>query len=364
MNLSNTTETFLADDEGFYADVDREANTTNLTSTVLVFYTRYNWDVLRAFLEELRFKVGYFLWQRLSIVFAIIGVFGNGFIIAVLAKGNTHFCSTSLFILSLALADLFVTGYFIHGFFNANGYALGSYNIIDCKLITFLLALGNWASPLTLTLISIERVCSVVVPHKVKNMFTRKVAIFLVLAVWTISLANTLMQDYILKNVITPSGAPVCAIDREENPVIYRIYGTTSVIIKYGSWLVNVICMIIIIRSLLQNSVVRKGKSVKTPVKSVTLSLLTVNIIYFLFTTPVVMYDSYILLSVPELKSIFHFYNHFIESTILKFFSHTNNVLNFFIYFLIGTKFRQESKDFLLSFKVFRMCHHKITLTK
>jgi hypothetical protein len=61
MNLSNTTiENFLADDEGFYADVAREANTTNLTSTVLVFYTRYNRDVVLAFLEGLRFKVGFF----------------------------------------------------------------------------------------------------------------------------------------------------------------------------------------------------------------------------------------------------------------------------------------------------------------
>jgi hypothetical protein len=118
-DVSNTTiESSLADDEGLYADVDREANTTNLTSSILVFYPRYNLNVLlAALLEELRFKVEMFLWQRLSIVFAIISVIGNGFIIAVLAKGDKRFCSTSLFILSLALADLFVTGYFIDGFF-------------------------------------------------------------------------------------------------------------------------------------------------------------------------------------------------------------------------------------------------------
>ncbi|XP_060600294.1 melatonin receptor type 1A-like [Ruditapes philippinarum] len=361
MSLNNTTiENFLADDEGFYADDDREANTTDLTSTVLVFHTRYNWDVLLAFLEELRFKVGRFLWERLSIAFAIISVIGNGFIIAVLAKGNKHFCSTSLFILSLALADLFVTGYYIEGFFYNNGYILNSYNSLDCKLRLFLSVLGYDASPLTLTLISIERVCCVVVPHKVKNMFTRKVAIFLVLAVWTISLADTVLFAYIKRHLRTASGG-VCVIIPIETPVTYMIKTVIDVILKNVGWLVNVICTIIIIRSLLHNSVVRKGKSVKTPVKSVTLSLLTVNIVYVLFVTPMVMYDGYNLLFAPRHVSIFEFYNHVIEHAILKFFSHINNVLNIFIYFLLGAKFRQESKEFLLSFKVFRMCHHKIT---
>jgi hypothetical protein len=159
----------------------------------------------------------------------------------------------------------------------------------------------------------------------------------------------------------------ICAIDTRATPVTYRIKFTTDVFLTYGSWLVNVICTIIIhviIRSLLHNSFVRKGKSVKTPVKSVTLSLLTVNIVYFLFVTPMVMYDGYTVLFVTQRKSIFEIYSHLIESVILKFFFHINHVLNIVIYFLIGAKFRQESKEFLLSFKVFRMCHHKITLIK
>jgi hypothetical protein len=57
---------------------------------------------------------------------------------------------------------------------------------------------------------------------------------------------------------------------------------------------------------------------------------------------------------VPQWEGFFGFINLLSVNNILKFFSHINNVLNFFIYFLIGAKFRQESKDFLFSFKIFK----------
>jgi hypothetical protein len=258
--------------------------------------------------------------------------------------------------MSLALADFFCSGNLVDGFLISNGFIFSSYNSFDCKFRKFLQILGNDASPLTLTLISIERLFSVVVPHKVKNIFTRKVAIILVLIVWTISLGTTCLYAYINVFVITPHDQPMCVIPQVQMRVPYQITTIINQIVKFGSWLINISCMIVITRALLQNSFASSGKSVKTPIKSVTLSLLTVNVVYFLFMTPIVMHDGYTMAFSDARITMFEFYNLLNVNNILSFFSNINNVLNIFIYFLIGAKFREYSKEFLLSFKMFRMC--------
>ncbi|XP_060566512.1 C-C chemokine receptor type 4-like [Ruditapes philippinarum] len=334
-------------------------NVTNLTTnTILEFYPTNNLAELFAMLEELRFKVSDFFWERLSIVFAIISVIGNCFIIAVLGKKGEKLSSTSIFILSLALADLFVSGYFIEGFLVSNDYILGAYSTFDCKFRRSFQILGRNASPLTLCLISVERVFCVVIPHKVKNIFTRKVAFFLLLAVWSISLAFISLYAFNYIFVITSLGNHLCVIPYSEKyiSVTYRISSIMGFVLKNGTWLINVICMIIITRTLIQNVVVRGGKSVKTPVKSVTLSLLTVNAVYILFMTPIVLYDGYVMAFMEKELNLFEFYNHINVHNILQFLSNINNVLNIFIYFLLGAKFRKDSKEFLLSFKLLQIC--------
>jgi hypothetical protein len=151
---------------------------------------------------------------------------------AVLAKSDKKHFSTSLFIMSLALADLFVSGYFIDGFLIANDYIRGSYNVFDCKLRHFLSGVGSEASPFTLTLISIEREFCIVVPHKVKHIFTRRVSICLTLFVWLFSKASKSMRAENNVFVITPYGAYICVIDRVAKSVMYEIIRTADFITK------------------------------------------------------------------------------------------------------------------------------------
>ncbi|XP_053384603.1 melanocyte-stimulating hormone receptor-like [Mercenaria mercenaria] len=317
----------------------------------------YPWDYkyfyffdYEAWYNQFRFKLELFLWTKLTLVLAIVCILGNVLIIIVLTQKTSRIFSTSIFICSLAFSDMFISIYLLEGFLISNGYIVKAYHEVDCLFRLFLPRAGSRASSMMLAVISIERAVSVKIPHKVKLIFTVKAARLIVTAVWFIAISTTGLTTYVYTYVIFRD-TPQCLIDQTNKRIAYRVNFFIGKTLLIGAWIVNLVCMIYIIKALTKN-VVGKDKSNKKRIKSVTKTLLIVNIVYFLCVTPDLCYNTYIfvLRNVIYVRwSFIEYSNHFNANNIMILIGYCNNVSNFFIYFLSGSKFRSETKDYFLS---------------
>jgi hypothetical protein len=177
--------------------------------------------------EEL--KITLFVYY---IVFMFLAILGNTLIIYIVFSNKSIRTSTNIFIVNLAvcdhgipffllpkkIAELFVGRYvwLIHG---ETGLAL-------CKIVPFVYDVFIDCSTFSLLLITFDRFCAVLLPHK-RHLLSTKVVAILICLTWLVSIS---MVAVFLKifHIVQANGKIIC-VDFWSDPKAYSAYFITLI---------------------------------------------------------------------------------------------------------------------------------------
>ena len=119
------------------------------------------------------------VWLYGSPILIVSGTIGNILSFAVMLWKKIRHTTTSLYLCVLAVVDTAVlyTGLFMSWYrINLNGYDVTHWDGFACKFFVFFLNGLQQFDSWILVSVTLERVCAVFLPHKHKEIFTKKVA--------------------------------------------------------------------------------------------------------------------------------------------------------------------------------------------
>ena len=302
--------------------------------------------------EDLAYKIR-IIFPPIMLVF---GVPGNVICIIVLCRLRKTQYST--YLVCLAVADLVFLG--IWKTFDWLSSVLHLYRVDSDGIICRIQLLGYFSclqiASWMQVLVTIERVVSVVSPHKVRGLFSTERALT------SVVLTSMVIFGLNVSFLIAPardanfSNGRYC-FDNENfryqaNNVWPWIYLSLGYFIP---WIALLFGNALIILTLRRN--IRHNKSAlsidtgisirKYKVSIVTKRVIALNIVYNVCVTPICIYS---LLSLFNVKAS----NSELVSAILSALMLVNNSISFFLYIVLGSKFRQEVLKMILTFKCFR----------
>ena len=219
---------------------------------------------------------------------------------------------------------------------------------LSCRISFFLLYFGSHLSSWTLVLVAIERLISVAWPLRAFEYCSRRRLVMAwIVLVFCLSFMN--MHIFWTGNVIQlePQHYPACAFEAKYFHFAYTIFPLVDMCIMASTFIVLFICNILII-IILTKAKRRRSSDMHSSgnqgqhdhVKGITTMLLTVCVFYMLTTTPLNIYLLHANVAPGVDKLI---------STILSLLYCTNNSVNFCLYVLSGSRFRQTLIDMCIS---------------
>lgn len=264
----------------------------------------------------------------------------NILILLVLMQKKHRGSSINIYFILLAAADLLVN-------FRTFLYWLEKNNIIaythdiECQLSTFYPVFAMVCSSWTLAMISIERMLGVSIPHRVRLICTKTLAKTCVVFIWVIALAlgitNAWFSIYSKKSL-------KCEIEKSKVDIFAR----------YITWLDFIFDMALPFVIILINSIViscylatrmRNSANTKSFGISISIVVLTINIGFVVTQFPYGVLFLYKQANKYDQSDERWNYLSYIQhiALVLKY---LNNGLNFYFYFLTGSKFRRDTKNF------------------
>ena len=296
------------------------------------------------------------VYRILVPIAVIIGLCGNSLSIAVMLRKPFRNTSTSVYFIAtsvyfIAIADninLFVlTSYIVlqFGFF----IDLSSYSTWTCKLFNFASFVFPQLSSWILVNISIERFVAVYRPFKAKQLFTPKKAI-LGLCVITVLLLITNIQYILMSEMLNENGNIVCT--RKNIPLFWARFIRWLDDLMYSIIPIFMLCMleVLIVYHIRRVQVVRTGNHDSNTITkqnvSVVRTVLTLTTTFIILTLPIclssMVYEHTSDMQFEKMNSKLLDAMH-ITFMIMSF----NFCVNFFLYCLTGSKFRQELNTML-----------------
>ncbi|XP_053382689.1 adenosine receptor A1-like isoform X1 [Mercenaria mercenaria] len=294
--------------------------------------------------------------KYLAFMIWTVAVPANILIVSILTKEKHRTPSTCVYFLSLAFADLCVN-------FRTFNFWLVRSNLVtytsdfECQIEKGYPLLGMLASSWTLATISVERMLSVCIPYRMKNVCTVNVARASVVTIWMVSISIALLNGW-----FHHMGEVNCEIKNEYRDFfidhIVHLDYCLDVVIPFFVILFNSVITIVRLRS-------RKTSSKTVPKafgKSISILVLVISAIFFITQVPygiVFVVQQVNLRSTSNLRMCYLLY----LERILLVLKYVNYALNFYIYFLTASQFRQETKEVFISCKerFFAFC---VRLTK
>ncbi|XP_045180185.2 adenosine receptor A1-like isoform X3 [Mercenaria mercenaria] len=282
--------------------------------------------------------------KYLAFMIWIVAVPANILIISILTKKKHRTSSHCVYFLSLAFADLCVN-------FRTFNFWLVRTNLVtytsdfECQIEKGYPLLGMLASSWTLATISVERMLSVCIPYRMKNVCTLNVARASVVTIWIVSISMALLNGWFHQ-----MGSVDCEIKNEYHDffidhIIYLDYCLDAVV-PFFIILFNSVITIVRLRSRKTSS-----KTVsKAFGKSITILVLIINAVFFITQVPygiVFVVQQVNLRSISKLRMYYLLY----LERILLVLKYVNYALNFYIYFLTASQFRQETREVFISCK-------------
>nr|KAG5703614.1 hypothetical protein BaRGS_002488 [Batillaria attramentaria] len=270
----------------------------------------------------------------------ILGNFGNIMIILVMRKMSSNASGFPLLFTAVAVNDLLllyvvllplwvllVSGYFIQGASEA-----------ACKMYVWmmysLLTLSAWL----LAAMTAQRSMSIVWPLKMRASRPRRQALVTVLI---LVIASFAFCSFSLWGATTEGvDGKQCwwrsEFDAKVAHVFYCIAAFLNTALPFA---VIVVCNCLMIRAVKLHSARKQSDSQAVMVSRMTLTLIVVSLTFIVLTLP--MYVMMIISDgVSERDFAFHFWGNFV--TLLGL---TNSAINFFLYIMTGSRFRQEAKN-------------------
>lgn len=277
----------------------------------------------------------------ITFIILIVAFPANILIITVLIHEKHRSHSTSVYFLSLALADLFVNFRTFNFWLVRSGMVKYSTDF-ECQIDKGYPLIGMLASSWTLATISIERMTSVYLPFTIKNVCNVKVARVVVTLIWSVSLCVALFNAWIHR-----IESDVCVVKTEYrdvfiNHIIYLDYFLDSVVPFFIILFNSILTLARMSRR--QN---HSSTSSKAFGKSITGLVLMINAVFFVTQFPYGII--FIFQQLNEYSSSRPRLDYLEGITLVL--KYVNYALNFYIYFLSASKFRQETKSILISCK-------------
>ena len=284
----------------------------------------------------------------------IIGTAGNIIILIVLSRPKNFNHSTARFMLALAVSDLLTLWLVIPNTWidSMYGFNIREYSEVMCKLH---MSLSNFAAQLSILFVvslNIDRVIALLKPLKCKRYCSLGKANYEIRAIPFILLV---LKGHLINGIsINENGK--CSIDRTTyTKWIWWIWRVISVFfVVFTSIVVVIFANACICSKLVKNKCRRYGKknkhategqAYKGKMSKIFLTLSMVTISFVMCYIPMGMYSlTYGGKQWEDNKSqegaqIMLYY------TVSSSLTLVNNVMNFFIYFLRGSKFRKEARE-------------------
>ena len=304
------------------------------------------------------------IWKTIPPIFLVLGTLGNLLTIVVLMRSKSRLSSTALYLSALAVSDLLVLwlGLLRQWLIYMFDIDVRHLSEAGCKIHIFLVYFATQCSSWLLVAVTSERFIGVLLPHKVKQGCTTRTAVvtisiivgclILLNAHWFYGMGETEVVfsnvtyvfkcDSIYEHYYEFLGFKWLWIDL----CVFSLVPFTILLIGNVSIIVRVLASKHKTRIQIAPSNGGTGavrRSDKTA--QLTAMLVLLNIVFFVCTLPMAIY----LIGEPKWISKLKSYHEFavlrLWWSVVNSFMYLNNAINFILYFLSGSRFRQEVKS-------------------
>ncbi|WAR24765.1 NMUR1-like protein, partial [Mya arenaria] len=290
------------------------------------------------------------------------GTIGNLLTILVLSRKRSRFSSTATYLAALAVSDLLVlySGLLRQWMKYMYDVDIRQLTVAGCKVNIFLVYFSTQCSSWLLVAVTCERFIGVWLPHRVKQGCTQRTAL---LVIGVIVVCITLLNAHFfygfgnISYVVNGTAREVMCSTKYTHyynfvtltwpwidlcffflvPFTVLVMGNISIIAR--------VCMS---KYKIRNQIVPSGLTTRQTQKDktshLTAMLMTLNVVFFICVSPICIF----FISRPYwLKYIKTPYDTAIVMlwwAVINCFMYLNNTLNFVLYFLSGSRFREETK--------------------
>ena len=295
------------------------------------------------------FIANVFFIKIYAFILVIVGVIGNGLAIVILSKKTNRSSSTANVLIALAVSDiciLFVGSFsnWLNGVSDINFRKQSGYSCILHIYFSYVpISVSSWL----LALVTAERVISVVWPYKVKEWCT-VIRTRIAIGATVICVCAFYLHFFIgFESGYNPN------IDINCKPTNGDYLYFLSFVMPYLDFSVTFLlpCLIIIpgniviVQQLVRQRARRKALTSYTEARdsSITRTLVIAGVIFVLTVAPIsilLITFEYWLETVQNTWMITNFWR-----VVLNALADTNAAVNFFLYVISGTKFREEVKE-------------------
>ena len=311
------------------------------------------------------YQAGILIWKVVPPILILLGTIGNILSIVVLTRKSIKASTTALYLTFLAASDLCVlyTGLLRQWIIHLFEYDVRHLGEAVCKIHLWLVYTSLDFSAWILIAVTLERVISAWCPYSAKTKCSRKYATALLIAIllFLFALNSHMLYGMVNKGSVDEhdTGTQKCSeIDENYGDFFNLVWPWIDLcvfcLIPFTVIVVGNCCILFRVIKSQRKTKARIVPSVNTNQRStpqrgggkhssMTAMLFTLNMVFLFTTSPVSIYNIG--------------YTHWVESgtnqdyatldlwwAIVNMLQYTNNSINFLLYCLSGTRFRQEVK--------------------
>ncbi|XP_060558493.1 G-protein coupled receptor daf-37-like [Ruditapes philippinarum] len=313
--------------------------------------------------EFLEYRLSKYLWKSFPPILLVLGTFGNTLAILVLMQRKNRRSTSALFLIALASADILVLwlGLLRQWIKYTFGFDIRDVSVTGCKMHVFLVYTAFHCSSWFLVAFTCERFLAVLFPLCVNGFCTYKNGICLIalLTVGLVLLNSHLFYGVTLIQYVSRNSTTRWICDVVNDDVYQKFHKTWVWIDNCIYSLIPSLLLLIVNLSIILRLVWRRlerrthvvlASSTKEKLPQITATLITTSLVFVLCTTPI----SVILIEYAhghhDYESNTRAFALFsLKWVLVNILSYMNNVLNFVLYFLSGSRFRRQTKDFLFT---------------
>lgn len=300
------------------------------------------------------------IWTLLPPLIIALGTFGNVMVLAILCRSQSP--TSNVFFIAMSISDLFLlyTGLLRMWLREVFEIALDGFSSLSCKAIMFVTNATGVVTVWLLVAMTTQRAASIVWPHKVHVVCTRRLSLSLVagVTVTALLLHAHMLYGYELKRFSNTS-ASVCTDTTDEYNIFMSIVWPWLDLLSFSllPFLLLAISNGVLVWKLLTS--VRNLKSVaasrnqfrlrQKEASSVTKTVFFVSIVFVLLSLP---YSVSLIVAVSYIGGQRNYDLRFRDLlgpyyTVVTLLWFSNSAVNFYLYCLTGHKFRTEFKDMM-----------------
>jgi len=297
-------------------------------------------------------------------VFLLIGIPGNILTLMVIFRQRKNITSTAVFLFMLAVSDtvFLVIGTLIDWLSIVTDYHIRAANIVVCKLFEFLYITSAQYSSWLLLVITIERIISITVPHaynRICSPFRSKLSGLVILIILVMLNSHFFYGLWNPDEDEGPFGSKCGPIAEEWYQTLWFDYWPWVDLTLYFAvpFVVLVVGNAIILFKLIQMNRENKNKNTnRRSTSSITLLIVGLNVVFLVSATPFSLFmanetsiygwrDEVMCTDLAEYEYRDRVVDVTVSVTLVL--SYMNPSVNFILYVLSGTKFRNEVKALL-----------------